>query len=275
MTFQEEIMSAARSTAKEQRENLFEKPRGDSGTRNQVILEFLKWLFFFSGVVGILGVWVAYDSFLGWIESLNPLWLRNAASIFSYEIISNLPFVTVFFSGTLILGCIFATLQKRTEVASRTRADEATNLLSELAVDLSESKEVLNDLSGVKNVFSDLSLDLNATKEKLLKEAVKKKQMNISLKEARDTISSLKKKISDLTREREKLKVRLKTFQREFNLSEIDGIGPKTIEKLKNAGIVRTSDLLKVAPEDIADKTGISPKLVTRWLEDAAKLSSG
>ena len=51
------------------------------------------------------------------------------------------------------------------------------------------------------------------------------------------------------------------------------GIKAKNLEKLRNIGIFKASDLLKMAPEDLADKTGISPKLITKWLEDAAKLS--
>ena len=109
----------------------------------------------------------------------------------------------------------------------------------------------------VKNILSELSLDLSAAKEKLLKAAAKKKQINVSLKEAIDTISSLRRKVRELTRERERLKARLKCFN----------------ENPQKKGIFKTSDLLKVAPEDLADKTGIFPKLITRWLEDAAKIN--
>ena len=269
MTLHEDIASAAQNVTGELDESNMSRI---SVVKKQVILEFLKWIFFFSGVIGILGIWVAYDNFLSWIGSLDPVW-GSLLGFFSIEIVSNFPVATPFFMGSLILGCVFATLQKHEEVVSRAHSDEAANILSELSVDFGETKEVLHNLDGFRDVLNDLSIDMSEAKEKLLIEAAKKKQINESLKEAKGTISSLRRKVRELTKERESLKKRLKMFQQEFNLLEITGIGPKTLEKLRNIGIFKASDLLKMAPEDLADKTGISPKLITKWLEDAAKLS--
>jgi predicted flap endonuclease-1-like 5' DNA nuclease len=80
--------------------------------------------------------------------------------------------------------------------------------------------------------------------------------------------------ISKLSLESNKLSAK-KTVVPKFDLTRIKGIGPKTIKKLKKMGIMKTSDLLRVAPGDLADKTGISYKIITRWIKDAAKLSKG
>ena len=58
------------------------------------------------------------------------------------------------------------------------------------------------------------------------------------------------------------------------NLVEINGIGPKTAEKLGSIGIYKTPDLLKIAPDDLAEKMGISRKIIAKWLEEAAKCNN-
>ena len=57
-------------------------------------------------------------------------------------------------------------------------------------------------------------------------------------------------------------------------LDEIEGIGPSYAQSLKNAGIDTIEELLEVggAPtgrEGIADKSGLSPKLVLEWVNHA------
>ena len=226
MTLQEEITIAARNAAQEQRKSRIRMPRGIGGFGNQLIYEFIKWLFFCLGVVGV----IVSNRFVSWAKNINIL------SFFSYEIFG-LPFATLFFVGVLILACILATLQKRAEIASRTRADEAASLLSELAVDLGK---------GPKTVYVG---------EKVLAE-----------------LGEIKKLLSESLVDLEKMIT--KPSQQDFSLTKIKGIGPKTIELLKTIGITSISDLSKVAPEDLADKTGISTKIISKWLEDAKSSSN-
>jgi len=58
------------------------------------------------------------------------------------------------------------------------------------------------------------------------------------------------------------------------NLRQIEGIGPVYADKLQQTGIESIEDLLNkgAAPQgrkEIAEKTGISPKLVLRWINRA------
>ena len=48
-------------------------------------------------------------------------------------------------------------------------------------------------------------------------------------------------------------------------LGSIEGIGPKTIEKLGAAGVKTREELLKAKAESLAKKTGISPKKILAW----------
>jgi predicted flap endonuclease-1-like 5' DNA nuclease len=57
-------------------------------------------------------------------------------------------------------------------------------------------------------------------------------------------------------------------------LDEIEGIGPSYAQALKNAGIDTIEELLEVggAPagrDGIADKSGLSPKLILEWVNHA------
>jgi DNA topoisomerase-1 len=53
-------------------------------------------------------------------------------------------------------------------------------------------------------------------------------------------------------------------------LTNIQGIGPKTLEKLTAAGIKTTQDLLKAEVESLVEKTGLSQKKIIAW-QSAAK----
>lgn len=48
-------------------------------------------------------------------------------------------------------------------------------------------------------------------------------------------------------------------------LESIQGIGPKTLEKLAEAGIKTRDDLLKAKAKGLAERTGISPKKIVAW----------
>ncbi len=52
---------------------------------------------------------------------------------------------------------------------------------------------------------------------------------------------------------------------KEDGLVAMAGIGPKTLEKLAQAGINSKEDLLRAGVKGLAEKTGISPKKITAW----------
>jgi len=53
-------------------------------------------------------------------------------------------------------------------------------------------------------------------------------------------------------------------------LTNIQGIGPKTLEKLAGAGIKTADDLLKAEADLLVEKTGLSQKKILAW-QSAAK----
>ncbi|MDO4319828.1 MAG: DUF4332 domain-containing protein [Bacteroidales bacterium] len=59
-----------------------------------------------------------------------------------------------------------------------------------------------------------------------------------------------------------------------YKIAEIEGIGPAYAEKLIEAGIATTDDLLdrcasKKGRDEVAEATGISPKLILKWTNHA------
>lgn len=59
-----------------------------------------------------------------------------------------------------------------------------------------------------------------------------------------------------------------------YNIVEIEGIGESYAEKLREIGIKTTDDLLEkgkrpAGRKAIAEETGISPKLILRWVNHA------
>jgi len=46
---------------------------------------------------------------------------------------------------------------------------------------------------------------------------------------------------------------------------EIEGIGPEFAKDLKTVGIITTEDLRKISIIEVAEVTGISPKLLYKW----------
>lgn len=57
-------------------------------------------------------------------------------------------------------------------------------------------------------------------------------------------------------------------------LTNIQGIGPKTLEKLTAAGIKTTQDLLKAEAENLVEKTGLSQKKILAWQTAAKALTA-
>jgi DNA topoisomerase-1 len=57
-------------------------------------------------------------------------------------------------------------------------------------------------------------------------------------------------------------------------LTNIQGIGPKTLEKLTAAGIKTTQDLLKAEVESLVEKTGLSQKKLLAWQSAAKALTA-
>lgn len=60
------------------------------------------------------------------------------------------------------------------------------------------------------------------------------------------------------------------------SLADVQGIGPKTLEKLAAAGIKTAEDLLKAKAANLAEKTGLSQKKITTWQNSArSQIASG
>ena len=57
----------------------------------------------------------------------------------------------------------------------------------------------------------------------------------------------------------------------EHDLSEIDGIGLKRAEVLALAGVKTVSDLANVSVSVLSSKTGISQKLLQKWITQTKK----
>ncbi len=58
-------------------------------------------------------------------------------------------------------------------------------------------------------------------------------------------------------------------------LDEVKGIGPKRAEELKKAGIKSANVLLKADVEKLEKKSGISAKILERYIEEAKNLDFG
>ena len=52
-------------------------------------------------------------------------------------------------------------------------------------------------------------------------------------------------------------------------LADVQGIGPKTLEKLAAAGIKTAEDLLHAKSASLAEKTGLSEKRIMAWQSSA------
>lgn len=57
------------------------------------------------------------------------------------------------------------------------------------------------------------------------------------------------------------------------NLTQIKGIGPKNAMDLELAGVTTIADLAKRSPQHLAEKTGISIILISKWIVEANKLT--
>lgn len=55
-------------------------------------------------------------------------------------------------------------------------------------------------------------------------------------------------------------------------LTDVKGIGPKNVEKLKGAGIKTANALLKADPEKVSKKSGLSKKMLEKYQSGAKKL---
>jgi len=58
----------------------------------------------------------------------------------------------------------------------------------------------------------------------------------------------------------------------ELELTGIKGIGSKRAEEVKAAGVNTISDLAASSAKDLSQKTGISEKIVSRWIEEAREM---
>jgi DNA-directed RNA polymerase subunit L len=58
----------------------------------------------------------------------------------------------------------------------------------------------------------------------------------------------------------------------EIPVKKIKGVGPKTAEQLIGAGIENASQMLLFTTEKLGEKTGIAPKLLAKYMEEARKV---
>ena len=58
----------------------------------------------------------------------------------------------------------------------------------------------------------------------------------------------------------------------ELELRGIKGIGSKRTEELKAVGVNTVSDLATSSAKDLSQKTGISEKIISRWIEQAKEI---
>jgi DNA-directed RNA polymerase subunit L len=56
-------------------------------------------------------------------------------------------------------------------------------------------------------------------------------------------------------------------------LTDVKGVGPKNVEKLKAAGIKTANALQKADPEKVSKKSGISAKMLEKYQKAAGKLN--
>ncbi len=54
-------------------------------------------------------------------------------------------------------------------------------------------------------------------------------------------------------------------------LTSITGIGATRAEKLKSCGVNTVQDLANIGPKELAEKLQISPKRVSKWIDEAKK----
>lgn len=55
-------------------------------------------------------------------------------------------------------------------------------------------------------------------------------------------------------------------------ISKVKGIGPKTVDQMKAAGIKTADQLLHTTPENLSERTGIAEKLILKYVEAAKKM---
>jgi len=63
--------------------------------------------------------------------------------------------------------------------------------------------------------------------------------------------------------------------EKQVEITEVPGIGPKRKEQLASAGITTANQLLDADLEALAEKTGIARSILERYVEEARKLDYG
>ena len=62
-----------------------------------------------------------------------------------------------------------------------------------------------------------------------------------------------------------------KEVLREIELTEIKGIGPRRAKELKAVGVNGISDLAGASAKKLSQETGISEKIISRWIAEAKR----
>lgn len=210
--------------------------------RTQSGLEVLKWICLISGIVG----------FIAWLGDV-VYWTVNGYTIhpiFNAKM-GEIPYVIILFAGLLVLGCVLAGIQKRLELTSSALGGDSR-------------------LDSMERTMDEIYTALFRTTKK----------MSEDLSEVRGVNEELNARVEGLTRERDRLNARLKKLQERLehalapDLKEVKGIGPSIAERLKELGLEKVPDLLKMSPEDLSEKLGVSLKRVNRWFEEVMRRST-
>jgi replicative superfamily II helicase len=69
-----------------------------------------------------------------------------------------------------------------------------------------------------------------------------------------------------------KSKLAVKVKEKYIEIKEVKGVGPKTIEKLRNVGIETANNLAVSNPKIIMDSTGFSKKKASKIIQNAKAL---
>lgn len=217
---------------------------GEALRRRQTLagLEFLKWFCILSGIAGVIA-WlgdIIYWTINGY--TIHPIFEARVGEI---------PYILILFAALLVGGCGLAGIQKRLELTSSTLEGDSR-------------------LDSMERTMNEIHTALFKTTKK----------MSEDLSETRRLNEELNDQVESLTRERDRLNARLKKMQERLehalapDLKEVKGIGARMAERLKELGLEKVPDLLKVAPEELSTKLGVSPKIVNKWFEEAMRRPS-
>ncbi|MFQ6135596.1 MAG: ribosomal protein L13e [Candidatus Hydrothermarchaeales archaeon] len=112
-----------------------------------------------------------------------------------------------------------------------------------------------------KEIEEEMEKKARARKITKRKEVAKKRRKP---KKAEKVKKALRKKVAKKKAAKEKEKI--------IPLTDIKGLGPKRAKKLHETGVKSANDLIKADLAKVAEETGISTKILERYVSEAKKL---